>query len=733
MVKFSVVVPAYNVQGYLRQAVSSVAHEDDTEVIVVDDRSTDGTAELADALADTHPTVRVVRPDVNSGLGEARNLGLKHAVGDYVLFLDGDDYFAPGAFAQIRASVDAHHPDIVMFGYARLYPNGKREEGIIRGPLAGFEPFRASERLDIYTVLNVAWNKAYRRDFLAEVGLTFPRGYYEDIPWTYPLLSQARSIAPVDAPLYMYRQRGSGSILRSTDARHIEIVDQFDRLMSILAEYDLDPVERRMIFDCAFRNLSTLASHQRARIPAARRREFFERVQQSVRAHAPAGYEPPAEGHQAREMRWIWEGTFATFERQVRSRSAARAARERSRTLARSVARSLKRSQQRRIAYRATVAATRVDENLVVMENLWGRAPSLNCLAVDRELRRTHPDLSIVWLVTPAETGKVPADIDYVAHGSREHFLALARAKYLFVDANLPGWWRKRGGQVLTQLHHGTPLKLMGVEERGKTPEWRDGLLRRCSNWDFSVVSNSYSTEVWQHSYPVRCTTLEYGYPRNDALVNASEADVAAARERVGVAPGQRVILYMPTFRPEDQMDADEPDLDAVTASLGETDVLLVRSHYFASAGEGSRLGASVRDVSDYAKVDDLYLAADVMVTDYSSAMFDFSNLRRPIVVFAYDWERYSEHRGTYFDITVDAPGAVARSSEELARILEAREYDDPKNRGRLERFAAIFGEFDQGTAAQDIVTRVVDGVTPPSRRREPVPHLTSWMLDRQS
>ncbi|MFN3866703.1 MAG: glycosyltransferase family 2 protein, partial [Demequina sp.] len=117
--EFSVVIPAYNVQGYLRQAVMSVAFDDRTEVIVVDDRSTDGTSALADELGTLYESVRVIRPPANIGLGRARNLGLAHAQGEYVVFLDGDDYLAAGALDRLRAVVGDQAPDLVMYGYKR--------------------------------------------------------------------------------------------------------------------------------------------------------------------------------------------------------------------------------------------------------------------------------------------------------------------------------------------------------------------------------------------------------------------------------------------------------------------------------------------------------------------------------------------------------------------------------------------------------------------------------------
>ncbi|WP_430868445.1 bifunctional glycosyltransferase/CDP-glycerol:glycerophosphate glycerophosphotransferase [Demequina aurantiaca] len=731
--QFSVIIPAFNVQGYLRQAVMSVALDESVEVLVVDDRSTDGTAVLADELEGLFDTVRVIRPPQNVGLGRARNLGMSEARGEYIVFIDGDDYLVAGALDRLRAAISDHNPDVVVFGYSRLYANGVAEEGVMREPLQAEQPFTAAERTQILDVLNVAWNKAYRRSFLEATGIEFPVGYYEDIPWTYPLLASAGSIIGVDEPLYMYRQRASGSILRSTDARHLEIVDQFDRLMASLEELEIPDAMRAEIFTRGFRNIVTLTTSRRNRIPRNLHREFYTKARRIVKTHEPAGYTLPTSGDKWKLMRLVWSMDYNAFSMRLlvieslnRIKSGSRSALRAGKTL-------LRRIYHNQRFYRLHRRFSRVDGSMVVLENLWGLSPRLNCLAIDREIRRTHPEMRIVWSVNHKDRGGVPAHMEYVVTGSHQYYRALASAKYFFLDVNLPAWWRKRPGQVFTELHHGTPLKLMGMEERGQEVAWFDGLLKRCQQWDYSLVSNSYSAEVWKHSYPVSCETLEYGYPRNDVLVDAGIGACAEARERVGVDADARVILYVPTFRERDWDSISMREIEEIAGALDDGDVLLMRGHYLAGRERGADLDPAIMDVTDYASIEDLYLAADVLITDYSSAMFDFANLGRPIVIFAPDWEQYRHERGTYFDITVDAPGSVVHSAADLASCLSARDYESSSNQAQLLRFQAIFCEFDTGHAARDVVARVIDGVRRDDIPRAARPSLTTWQMERKA
>lgn len=731
--QFSVIIPAFNVQGYLRQAVMSVAFDQSVEVLVVDDRSTDGTALLADELAELFDSVRVIRPPENVGLGRARNLGMSEARGEYIVFIDGDDYLVSGALDRLRASIAEYAPDVVVFGYSRLYANGVAEEGVMRAPLQGDVPFTAEDRTEILDVLNVAWNKAYRRAFLQQIGLEFPVGYYEDIPWTYPALASARSIVGVDEPLYMYRQRASGSILRSTDARHLEIVDQFDRLMSTLDELPIQDAMRAEVFTRGFRNIVTLTTTRRSRIPQKLRRDFYTKARRSVKAHSPSGYVLPTSGDKWKLMRLVWSLDYNAFSARLWVVEAVARVTTGARSATRAGVGILRRIYHNRRFYNLHRRTSRIDSKLVVLENLWGLSPRLNCLAVERELRSAYPELRVLWSVNAADRAGVPSTMEYAVVGSHQYYRALARAKYFFLDVNLPAWWRKRRGQVFTQLHHGTPLKLMGVEERGQDIAWFDGLLARSGQWDYSLVSNSYSAEVWKHSYPVSCETLEYGYPRNDVLVAAGPDAAVDARRRVGVAGDARVLLYVPTFRERGWDSISMREVDEIAGSLKDGDVLLMRGHYLAGRERGAELHPSIVDVTDYPAVEDLYLAADVLITDYSSAMFDFANLGRPIIVFAPDWEQYRHERGTYFDITVDAPGSVVFSATDLASCLSSGEYASEANAALLRRFKEIFCEFDTGHAAQDVVARVIRGIRRNDIPRRTQPSLTTWQMERQA
>ena len=238
-------------------------------------------------------------------------------------------------------------------------------------------------------------------------------------------------------------------------------------------------------------------------------------------------------------------------------------------------------------------------------------------------------------------------------------------------------------------------------------------LLKRSDRWDFNLSANRFSTLVWEKAFPSGFASVESGYPRNDELVNATEHDVASAREELGIAPDKVAVLYAPTHRDHDKHFILRADLKQLTEDLGPDFVVLVRAHYFYKwLPELARLEREGRllNVSQAPSVERLMLAADVLVTDYSSIMFDYANLDRPIVVFASDWETYREVRGVYFDVFSKPPGPIATTQKALTTVLTSRSYDSAESAASRKAFREEFCEFDDGQAAERVVRALMLG-----------------------
>ncbi|MBV2357325.1 bifunctional glycosyltransferase family 2 protein/CDP-glycerol:glycerophosphate glycerophosphotransferase [Streptomyces sp. J2-1] len=718
MPRLSLVIPAYKVQGYLAECLDSVLGQDytDFEVIAVDDCSPDHSGAILDEYAARDPRVRVLHLAENVGLGRARNAGLEHVTGEYVLFLDSDDTLTKGSLRAIAERLEAaQDPEILVFDYARTFwdgrvrPNQRAELLQPDGP----DTFTLAERPELLDLLQIVWNKAYRMDFVQRHGLTFPPGYYEDAPWTFCSMISAERIAVLARVVVEYRQRREGgNILKTVSRKHFDVFDQYRRVFEYLDAHPELDAWRGPLFGKMVDHFLTVLERP-DRLPAQARAEFFHRASADYRARLPKGFVRP-DGNRGSKYAMLERDSYSS----LLGASAAGKLRESLRGRARkTVTRSKKRAMG--LLYRSQMRRP-LDENLAVFSAYWSRSVSCNPAAIDAELGRLAPQIRRVWAVRPDSVERVPEGVDVVRVGSREYWAAVARAKYLVNNVNFPDSVLKREGQIHLQTHHGTPLKTMGLDQR-KFPASTDmsfrKLLKRCDRWDFSLSANRFSTAIWERVYPCSYESLETGYPRNDRLVHASAEDVAGARAALGLADGTRAFLYMPTHREYQPGFVPSIDLTRIADEVGEDVTLLVRGHYFYGADshiEDLRRSGRIIDVSGHPEVEELYLAADALITDYSSAMFDYAVLDRPIIIYAPDWDIYSAVRGTYFNLLEEAPGSVATTQEELFELLGSDEYRGAEAAARRDVFRRRFCEFDDGHAAERVVRRVFLGETEP-------------------
>ncbi|MFF9769692.1 CDP-glycerol glycerophosphotransferase family protein [Streptomyces sp. NPDC014636] len=715
MPRFSLIVPCFKVQGFLRECLDSVLRQsfDDFELIAVDDCSPDGCGAILDEYAARDPRVKVLHLPENVGLGRARNAGMPEATGDYLFFLDSDDTLTPGALRAVADRLtEADEPDVLVFDYARTYWWGGTRRNVLAQVLAeaGADTFTAAEHPRILDLLMVVWNKVYRREFVTDNGFVFPPGYYEDTPWTFPVMLSARRIAALDRICLNYRQRRQGNILSTTSRKHFDIHDQYERVFAFVAERPelagwRPYLHRKMGEHC----LDILAKPDR--LPPADKAEFFRRTAEMFRRHRPAG--ALVDGEVA-----ALAGSWTSYRLR---RQAARVGREAARRADRVRQTAAARA---RTGWAGLQAHRPLDDGLVVYSASSHRGVLGDPAAVYAAAREIAPQLRGVWVVRDAETAaQLPPDVEHVIVGSRRYLEVTARAKFFVNDVNWPGTLVKRPGSVHIHTHQGTPLKYLGADLLDK-PGARLGfdvpqMLRRADRWDYSLVANRHSELVWERAYPCHFASVRTGSPRNDVLVNGGASDF---RERHGIPADHTVVLYAPTRRDYRRGGhVDRIDLARFAADLGEGRTLVVRLHPSLANGPARGLGLAelarrgvVVDATDEPRAADVLLAADALVTDYSSIMFDYAHLDRPIVVHADDWPSFTASRGAYLDITAEPPGHVSRSYRELSWLFASGTWRDAESARLRARFRERFCEFDDGRAAERVVRVLLLGESMP-------------------
>ena len=232
MVKVSVIVPAYNVENYIERCLESLVNQTlkETEIIVVDDGSTDGTKQKIEAFLSKYPDKIRYLEKQNGGLSDARNYGIPYAQGKYIGFVDSDDYVELNMFEEMYKKAEEENSDMVECDFIWEYPNKQRVD---KGRI-----YSNKKEAFIYARV-VAWNKLIRKETLEKANIKFPKGLrYEDTEFFYKLLPSLQKISFVKTPMVHYIQR-ENSIANTQNERVKEIFEIWQNIFKFYKENNL--------------------------------------------------------------------------------------------------------------------------------------------------------------------------------------------------------------------------------------------------------------------------------------------------------------------------------------------------------------------------------------------------------------------------------------------------------------------------------------------------------------
>jgi len=325
-----------------------------------------------------------------------------------------------------------------------------------------------------------------------------------------------------------------------------------------------------------------------------------------------------------------------------------------------------------------------------------------------------HPS-EHVWVADPRHLHGFPSGVETVEYGSARCIEELESADVVVSNTHLEMAWQKAPETVYLQTWHGTPLKHIHFDSLWAPPGRVAYLTEDVRRWDYLLSPNSASTERLRGAFGFTGEIIETGYPRNDILL-APERDRirAEVRRRLAIPADATVVLYTPTWR-DDHLDASgrqdfslRLDPEEFRRRLGDDHYLLIRTHFLVTAELPTMDGPRVRDVSAHPDVGELYLAADAMVTDYSSTMFDFAVTGKPLFFYAYDLADYRDRlRGFYFDLHQHAPGPVVQGSTELMEALADLNAVRRRYAPAYRAFRNRFCHLDDGRATARVIERI--------------------------
>lgn len=349
-----------------------------------------------------------------------------------------------------------------------------------------------------------------------------------------------------------------------------------------------------------------------------------------------------------------------------------------------------------------------IQENKIVCCNMKGRRYGDNPKYIADEIRRQKLDYEIVWLIRPEYIRDVPEGIRPAKHTFFRIAYELATAK-IWIDSNTKQYGTlKRRKQYYIQTWHGSyGLKKFGLEitEKNSIIDIKN-IVYNAKIMDLLLSNSKKTTEIYRSSFGYTGEVLECGSPRNDLFYTDTGEVKKKVTEHFGIC-GKKMALYAPTFRSDYGTNAYDLDLAEMAESLkdrfGGEWTILVRLHplNIKDAADFLKYTDTVINATDYSIMQELLVACDVLISDYSSCMFDFVTMGKPCFIYATDAVRYKEDRDLYFDI-YNLPFPLAENNKKMSENI--RNFNEERYHEELQALFAQVGLCDMGNACQSVV-----------------------------
>lgn len=770
-IKISVIIAFDNGTDLLKDALESLRLQSftDFETIVVWDL-----AEKPDpSPKEEHPyKIKTTRDELRSltgqypgvkvfeikkgGVAAARNEGIARATGEYIYFLDADDFLLPDTLEKLAAKAGETGADII-FG-----KNVKTKLGLLTVMREGTEEaekdFNAANTEGVKAgaadakAVNPLYDDAAENDgtgirhvsvlnTLIKNNGDLPRFneqlyYYSDVPFTAGLLTQARTAAAAGDAVYMKRTRSDAIRLPSLTQRKDP-----DKPEAFLESYK---ITKALLKEAAGRTdgeYNAVAFNGKDITPDGLEKTYTAwfckyLCNSFLKGASPAGsrWKPSAVSAFTAEAKKTDRTVFPAFtkpERKVLKGFASGNVKKALRK-ARIVHFNLKKdgifgssSQWKLWVYRHFFLKLPIKSDLVLFESFLGKSYGGNARYIYEYMIGRNMPYKYVWILNDKKA-PVPGKRKIVAPSSWRYMYYLARYRYYVNDMRQPAWYDKRPGSTFLETWHGTPLKKLVFDinevRMAASGNYKNSFFKASRVWDYLVSDNTFSTEAFSTAFLFpKEKIIETGYPRNDILYTGNTpGNIARLKREIGIPEGKKTVLYAPTWRDDEYYEKGKYkfelalDLKLLREKLGDGYIILLRTHYFIA----DNLDLSgfppdfVIDLSRYPEIADLYLVSDVCITDYSSVFFDFANLRRPMLFYVYDFEKYRDVlHGFYIDMEKELPGPLLYTSGQVADALLNLPAVEQEYKQSYDAFYNRFCNLDDGHAAERIVKKVFGGL----------------------
>ncbi len=755
--KASVIITYHGEEAFLKDCLSSIEEQTqkphETIVVCVSCEAPDTTAYSFDIKCLTCE---------NNSVYSGRNIGIKNSSGDYILFLDADDYLMPDAIKTYSKAVKENGEGNIVAGiektwYSRKFfmdkaieanEESEDEEGSDEGSEEqeheySTKIFQDDETRRLFDgvkhdMQNISVHGIlFDADNIRKNNILFDEEmeYFGDMVFLAAVLnSKVKNHFINDENIYVMRKHNDPinmpSLLQSKDKwKFIECSLAFIEVAGILDRETKDKYFRFFSFKyIQYLNRHVIeelanGSEDDAEPKKASERETKPYKKKEAIARMLEGVKLIED---TPEFKSMTKGYFYKIYKDLAAGDHKAAIKHHITKNRMNVLKAIttKRSKLKRYLYKKVFTKMKLKQDVVMLESFFGKSYSDSPKYIFEYLNEKYPGkYKYVW-VRSTKKLQFPYKAKQVKRFSFRYFYAMARAKYFVFNGRQPVYYIKRKGTKFLETWHGTPLKKLVFDMDDVTtasPLYKQEFFNQAGKWDYLVAPNAFSRDVFSHAFMYSGKYLETGYPRNDILYlddSTKAKKIAEIKEELGIDKNKKVILYAPTWRDDEYYGHAQYkftlklDLDKLREKLGDEYVIILRMHYFvADSFDVDAYKGFAYDVSKYDDIARLYLISDLLITDYSSVFFDYANLRRPMLFFTYDLEKYeSVLRGFYIDVKEELPGPMLFDSDEVISAIENIDNISLQYKPKFDKFLDKYCAWENGSATKQVVEAVFEG-----------------------
>lgn len=680
----SILIPAYNVEKYLYKCIDSVLTQtyQNFEIIIVNDGSQDSTYEQMQILQMMDSRIKIF-DSVNMGQGYQRNRMLEIAQGDYVLFLDSDDYLEPRTLEVAIKRIVEDQSDLVYFDWKYYSDKNGRFNYLNTERIFGRRTLEGDDCLLLLSISPYfSVNRLYSREFLLSNNIKYGEGHiYEDNPFIVATAFYAKKISIIHSPLYVVRvnETSSTKTNTNTDVHYLGFIKSVQLCKAILQQ---KPDDRHYYYYKYA--LTRYFAYIRTRVPKHLRKQFtkdFVETLSDIELHNVPKTDKVMRfiiKHKVFKKKKSAYLRFLTYyfkKLKPKRRKLKKSLRDKKNRFVARLKKPFKKADKQLVPPNASKEYKAFLKQDVASNTVLFLGFDFRYTGNSRylfEMMTRDPGEKIIYFATEDEA----VDEQYrLQPYSVKFYEILATANVLIFESWTIPTFRKRLYATWIQLWHGTPLKkmLFDSEETEIITQRKNHKINKyidIQKWDHLVTDTPMINRYFETSFLLpEKKFISCGYPRVKYLVDNkdNEALKSEIKEKYNICSDKEIVVYLPTWRDYNYGKTEDVDngylLDTalLQEKLGDEYLVIDKNHTYLNTAPTANQDMETQE---------LLLIADYLVTDYSSVMFDAFAIDVPVAIYSNDFEKYQASRGVYLDMWEDLKPFVSEDVDGVCDMI---------------------------------------------------------------